>query len=244
MAFTVASTVLLGIVLVVLSYFTYKVIEYLKIKVDKRFLYGVLPWLVLAMFVRVYEDAGIYPDTFWTTTPGIEIVFVASVIPFFFIAKYIEKKRNIDYWKILSIAGTVPLIFHLPYIQVVNPRGAALIFIFFAMAVGVISVFRKFVNFDQLSMWAVSSHMLDAAATFVSLQFFGYYEQHIIPNIFINSVGPWVMFPLKLAVIVPVIYIINKYSEDRNLRNFLLIVIIILGLAPGLRDAFRLFMGV
>jgi uncharacterized membrane protein len=52
------------------------------------------------------------------------------------------------------------------------------------------------------------------------------------------------MYPLKLAVLVPVIYIINKYSEEKNLRNYLLIIITILGLATGLRDAFRLFMGV
>jgi uncharacterized membrane protein len=243
--FTLENTILLGVVLVVASYVVYRVIDFLKIKVDKHFFYGIFPWLILSVFVRVYEDAGIYPNTFFTKTPGIEILFVAIVLPVFFLAKYIEKKKGFAYWKTLAIAGTIPVLFHLPFIQVVNPKGAGLIFIFFAIAVGIIGAIRRFVKFDMLSMWAISSHMLDASATFVSLTFFGYYEQHIVPNVFIDIAGgAWIMYVLKIAVLVPVIYVINKYTEDKNLRNFLLIVITVLGLAPGLRDTFRLFMGV
>ena len=243
--FTLEKTILLGIVLVVASYIVYRVIDFLKIKVDKHFFYGIFPWLILSMFVRVYEDAKLYPNTLFTTTPGIEILFVAIVIPVFFLAKWIEKKKKFVYWKTLAIAGVIPIIFHLPFIQVVNPKGAGLIFICFAVAVGFIGLIRHFIKFDLLSMWAISAHMLDASATFVSLTFFGYYEQHIVPNIFIEMAGgAWIMYALKIAVIVPIIYVINRYADDKNLRNFLLIVITVLGLAPGLRDAFRLLMGV
>jgi len=52
------------------------------------------------------------------------------------------------------------------------------------------------------------------------------------------------MFLLKTAVLLPVLYLIDRYSEDtpqgRSLKNFLKIVILILGLAPGLRDLLRL----
>lgn len=243
--FTAEKTIVFGIILIISSYFIYRLVKFLKIKIDEKFFYGAIPWLILSVFVRVYEDVGIYPESFWTTTPGIELLFVLLIIPALFFSVWIERKKGIAYWKTFAVIGAVPIFFHLPYIEIVELRGAALIAISFAIVVGIIGAIRKVIKFDNLTMLAISAHMLDAAATFVSLTFFKYNEQHIVPNFFINIAGgAWIMFPLKLAVIIPVIYVINKYSEDKDLRNLLLIVIIILGLAPGLRDAFRLFMGV
>ena len=44
------------------------------------------------------------------------------------------------------------------------------------------------------------------------------------------------MFALKIAVILPVLMIIDRYSDDRFFTNFLKIIILILGLALGIRD--------
>jgi uncharacterized membrane protein len=90
----------------------------------------------------------------------------------------------------------------------------------------------------------LSVHMLDSSATFVSVMFFGYYEQHPVPRLFIESIGPWTFFALKLAVLIPSLYIIDRYAEDGEFKNFLKIIILILGLAPGLRDMIRLGAGV
>ena len=49
---------------------------------------------------------------------------------------------------------------------------------------------------------------------------------------------------LKLVVLLPVLYIVDRYTEPGEFRNFLKIVILILGLAPGLRDLIRLVVGV
>jgi uncharacterized membrane protein len=86
--------------------------------------------------------------------------------------------------------------------------------------------------------------MLDYSATFVSVAFFSYYEQHPVPRLFIDAIGPWTFFLLKLAVLLPSLYIIDRYAEEGDFKNFLKIVILILGLAPGLRDSIRLAAGV
>lgn len=244
--FTLFSTIVLGIVVVCGTYFLYHVFKKLNLNIDKYFVYGIVPWVVFAAFVRVYEDAGIYPTTFFTQTPGIEILFVALIMPFLFLAKFLEKKYNFAFWKTMAISGAIGAAAHLPFFKIVNVKGFLLIFVFFAITIGLIGAVRKFVKFDLLSFWALAAHMVDASATFVSMTFYNYGEQHIVPTFLINALGgAWIMFPLKLAVLVPVLYILNKYAkEDKLLKNTILLAIIALGLAAGLRDALRLLMGV
>ncbi len=86
--------------------------------------------------------------------------------------------------------------------------------------------------------------MLDASATWGALSFYGYLEQHPLPRMFTDSLTPAGMFLLKLIVLIPVLYIINKNTEKGDFKNFLMILILILGLAPGLRDMIRLMAGV
>jgi len=244
--YTVFSTAMLGIVVVLGSYLLYFIFKKLNVKVDKHLVYGIVPWLVFAAFVRVFEDAGIYPTTFFTQSPGIEALFVAVFIPFIFLANFLEKKYNITFWKTLAVTGAIGALIHVPFFRIVNVKGFLLIFVFFAIAIGIIGAVRKFVKFDLMSFWALAAHMIDASATFVSMTFYNYGEQHILPTFLINNLGgAWVMFPLKLVVLVPVLYVLNKYAkEDKLLKNTVLLAIIALGLAAGFRDALRLLMGV
>jgi uncharacterized membrane protein len=48
--------------------------------------------------------------------------------------------------------------------------------------------------------------------------------------------GPAVMFPLKLLVVLPVLWYIDKSEDNKQFKGFLKIVILILGLALGVRD--------
>jgi uncharacterized membrane protein len=50
------------------------------------------------------------------------------------------------------------------------------------------------------------------------------------------------MFVMKLVVLLPLLYFMHKYEEDRNLNNFIFLIIFSLGLAAGLRSAMRLVM--
>jgi len=56
--------------------------------------------------------------------------------------------------------------------------------------------------------------------------------------------GPQVMFLLKFIVIVPVLYYIDRYAEDRELSGFLKLVVFLLGAAPAARNLVRLMAGV
>jgi len=98
--------------------------------------------------------------------------------------------------------------------------------------------------FSPVNSGILSAHLFDASATFVALSYFGYLEQHVVPRLFIPFMGPAAMFFLKLVVVIPVLYLIDRYAEKGSFRNFLKICVLILGLAPGLRDVLRLVAGV
>jgi uncharacterized membrane protein len=161
----------------------------------------------------------------------------------------------IVYWKPMFLTGLVACIINVLMIPLANPWGLGMILGITACFAAVFFSFtflheKKIVKWKPLGVFSrpnsslLSVHMLDSSATFVSVMFFGYVEQHPVPRFFIESAGGWTFFALKLAVLLPSLYIIDKYAEDKEFRTFLKIVILILGLAPGLRDAIRLAAGV
>jgi uncharacterized membrane protein len=110
-----------------------------------------------------------------------------------------------------------------------------------------IKVLAVFTRENSGLLWA---HMFDASTTFTALQFFatsGYYEQHVVSNVVIGALGPAGQFVLKLVVLIPVLWLLDRElpsKKDAQLRRFLKIGILILGLALGLRNGLRLGLGV
>jgi uncharacterized membrane protein len=93
-------------------------------------------------------------------------------------------------------------------------------------------------------------HFLDASATFIAVDFFPYDEKHVLPNFMIQVFNTAaVMYVLKAAIIIAVVYFIdiqykNDFKGNPTLTGLVKIAILVLGLAPGLRDVLRLGMGV
>jgi uncharacterized membrane protein len=95
-----------------------------------------------------------------------------------------------------------------------------------------------------------SGHMLDAAATYVAIDWYTYGEKHVLANSLIKATGTaLVMFPMKAVAIGATLYILlvgfkEELEKDPLLKGLLMAALLILGLSPGLRDMFRLVMGV
>lgn len=96
----------------------------------------------------------------------------------------------------------------------------------------------------------ILGHMLDAAATYRALDFFGYGEKHVLPEFLIEATGTaLMMFPLKALALLLILYIVEvefgrELERERPLGGLIRAAVLILGLAPGLRDTLRLAMGV
>ena len=99
--------------------------------------------------------------------------------------------------------------------------------------------------FTNENTFLLNVHMFDATTTFVALTYFNYFEQHVLPGFHIHIFGPASMFILKLVVISAVLYIFDKeMKNDAEKRTFLKIVILILGMGPGIRNFLRMIVGV
>ncbi|MDI6708891.1 MAG: DUF63 family protein, partial [Candidatus Thermoplasmatota archaeon] len=91
------------------------------------------------------------------------------------------------------------------------------------------------------------AHFLDASATFVGINFYGYAEKHPLPTLAIGIFGAWIMYPLKFIVVSLVIYLLRiRYRAivDENAKWLIIFCVFVLGLAPGIRDTLRIGIGV
>jgi uncharacterized membrane protein len=99
---------------------------------------------------------------------------------------------------------------------------------------------------DPLYLALIFGHMLDASATSYGIDFHPavhYIEQHVVGSNLINLTGTaFVMFPLKLIVLFPAIYIMQLYRREANpaFWHLVLLAMIVVGLAPGIRDMTRM----
>ena len=111
--------------------------------------------------------------------------------------------------------------------------------------------YRKLVAFaTPLTALMVFAQFFDGSATFIGINFYGYGEKHVLPTNLISLTGSAViMFPMKLALIIAVVYIVDiLYKKElgryENIPVLAKTLVIVLGLAPGVRDAVRVAMGV
>jgi uncharacterized membrane protein len=156
-------------------------------------------------------------------------------------------------WCILGLISLAFAAFPLFHIGVNNQQAVLYIAGITAMwFISMLGVYRWhiFKWFTPANAGLLGVHMFDATTTYVALQFFassGYYEQHVVSNVVIGFLGPAGQFVLKLVVVPIVLYILDKElckPEQSQLRNFLKIAVLILGLALGLRNMLRLALGV
>ncbi len=252
---------------------SYKLLRKLNISIDRNFLVGIFPFLLFGGTMRVVRDSGIIPSPLLVSPIIYFVIFVAAVISLLAavgIQKATSKSTIVGFKKghHEQAAETPKIPYHLPWavigiilwayslwllapIGVQNANGLAIIIgITGAWAIVIFAAHKsriiKWFSAENAGLLAV--HMFDASSTFTALQFFpGYYEQHVVSSALIAVIGPAGQFLLKLIVVPAVLYILDRElakPDERQLRSFLKIAILILGFAPGLRNTIRLALGV
>jgi len=224
-----------------------RVFEPKKITIDRRFIAALIGWIIFASAMRAMEDAGIVKSVLLITPFSYITDFMIA-----FSALMISRHFNeiIPYWKSWGVAGYVlgaALLVQLPLrnfsgIFLSTGIWAAWIILFWILH----RLWPKF-----LSRWnfaALSAQMFDTSSVFTALTYFsGFQEKHVLGNtvmmffesrnlLLINGSASWFMFALKLAIIPAVLYAIDKYGESEEEKKFLKMIIILLGLAMGLRN--------
>lgn len=240
--YTLPGTLTYGIILVVAVAGIYKLLQKSGIKIDKYFFYALLPFIIYGGWTRALRDHNLYEGWWWCSPP---IYFLVSffVIGMLLLSKGIEKKFKIQYWKIMMLVGLALLAYNLSITKITQLNSVAMvlaIWLGFTIAFFAISKYRP-EWLSKINAGILSAHLLDGTSSFVAIQFYGYYEQHVLPSFLIGIFGPWIMFPLKTIVVWGVLYLIDKEykgkpESEQFFKNFLKIIIFILGASLGVRD--------
>lgn len=251
-AYNPVNTILYAILFAGGVFFIYEVlIRRLKIKVDRHFLFGASAWAFFAMSIRLLYDTG-YTKSVLFITPYVTIIDFGLALGILFFSRYLEKKRKIEYWKIWGSSGFILGVVILSLSRLTNWRGFGIVVLLWAIALMLLVGAKRFFP-GFLTWWNIGvleTHMMDAAGSFLGITFFGFSEEHVLGRSLIayaESVGwtifgsgAWVMFLLKIVVLVPVLYYIDKYSEDMQETKYIKTIIFVLGLAVGLRNGFNI----
>jgi uncharacterized membrane protein len=103
---------------------------------------------------------------------------------------------------------------------------------------------------DKILSGIVAGQALDGAATFYVIDVFGpavgrsYFEQHVVSAAIGNLFGTFFTFYLlKTAIGFAAAYLLREEKMDVETRNYISLVLMIIGFAPGIRDILRMMLG-
>tara|TARA_B100001964_G_scaffold245508_1_gene332958 strand:+ start:21192 stop:21983 length:792 start_codon:yes stop_codon:yes gene_type:complete len=245
--YNIVNTVFYALLLGLLVYYTIKLFEKIELKLDSHFFSYYLFYIFIGSGLRVLRDYEVITSNFFKT-PGIYIIIYVILVVSILIGIYLNRIINFKYHYFPLFVGILISLFtsfklielglnFLPFFKSLIISGLIVAIVFI--------VLRKlefdFIN-EKFNLGIIKSHMLDASATYLGISFYGLTAQHVLPNAIISATHPSVMFPLKLGVILPVLYYLDK-SEKGMMRDVLKVIILTLGLAPGLRDILLIMAG-
>jgi uncharacterized membrane protein len=246
------NTVTWAIVLGVAVFALIKLFRRLDLKLDERLVLYTLPYIFAGSSLRVIEDANLVlpPWKYLLITPLIYFLVFLVTIAALLLAREI---KGPDFYREYAAIGLVWTVLNLSALSTLGFKNVwvfAAVFGLGSTVAGSIYLLRlyipwlRFLN-DRYNLIILYASMLDASSTYIGVDWFGYYEKHVVPTYLIDLVGTAaVMYPLKLVILLPVLSIIDKALEEPSLRNLAKLVLITLGLAPAVRNTLRLALGI
>ena len=244
--YTVFNTVIYTLILLIFIIAIIKMFK--KIEIDPiSIIYPIIPYIFLGSLIRALVDNGVYPKTVFLITPGLYILVGLITIASLLFSLFLYNRKDIDYRYTLSIIGVILLIPNIIMIPRLNIIPVIYVLITWIIASSIFVLISYIIPFfkDRINLSIISAHMFDASTTFVAVEFFNYSEQHVLANtlyqLFDTSIT---MFPMKIIVIVAVLYIIDQYFDDETVKSLLKLTVFVLGLAPGLRNFLTMAIGV
>ncbi|MFH0863221.1 MAG: DUF63 family protein [Candidatus Altiarchaeota archaeon] len=257
--YNIVNTVTYGIVL---GFIVFRLIPWLKPiigRIDIRFVLMLLPFIVYGSSMRemidqelgVYAGHAAYPANWLFVSPGIYFTMFFLTLGCIFAGLGFQRLFKVDYRLTVGAFGTLLLVYNMALImpKVAYPMRLAYVLAFFGLSVAGFLGIWKLLNLRYLGFeynWAiVLAHLFDASTTFVGVDLIGLQEKHVIPTLFIDLFHTAaVMYPLKLLVLLPAIYMIDDEMKDDEFgRRFIKFVILVLGAGPAIRNTVLLLLG-
>jgi uncharacterized membrane protein len=206
-------------------------------------------------FLQAVLNSGVYNYGFLTATPGIYVVI--GLITIFSLWLSIKLKKP----ELYPLIGLVLLIPNL-LIVLLMIRDLTYLMIILSLSIVIFLIgnliLDKYKVKEQAAKIALSAHIIDGVSSFVAIEVFNrlspqciqngicYFGQHVVERFFSELMVYGTVFFLALKVIFAIIasIVIEKEAENENEKYFIYLLIIIFGLAPGIRNLLRVTLGV
>lgn len=258
--YTIVDTLTYALILILSVYLVYRGLRRFGIEIDRDFVLATIPFVVLGGLLRVVEDTGMIASDLriLLITPIIFFVVFFITVGALFLSRLLEVKGVVrEYSRTYGLIGValsaaffvllilwgaantrvdLVVLLAIPAMAAVS---SAAVFAFLRYVLG-----WEYVS-DPLYLLLIVGHLFDASATSfgIDLHALHYVEQHVVGSALIEWSGTaFAMFPLKLAVIVPAIYVLELYRKEGNVAfwHLVLLAMIVVGMAPGVRDMMRM----
>jgi len=223
-----------------------------QIELDRFFAYSMAPIIVLTISIRVLADAGVFEKNgLWSVTPGIYVTGTIAGILVLSAGKFVEKNYSIPYWKVSAVLGIIPAgYFFLKLYREMDTPNLMFEPLFLASTLTVliylVSGASKSSKIFQGSanILIIFGHMLDASASYIGIDKYGFFEEHPVPEFLINLSGTaLIMIPLKITVILIALYYLEKWKDEEEsdlYYKMIKFVFFIFGFGPGARNTLLL----
>ena len=253
------NTITWALLLVLCLFLTLKLLKKLEIEIDKTFIAALSPYIFVGASLRVMEDAELFspPLSYMLITPLIYFLLFFCCIAILTLSVKLSRSkiRDYNYNVPFCLVGVIWLFINL--IILLEEEEIILPWVLFAV-IGISGIIllviygiaAKFgVNFltEKLNVSVLAAHLLDASSSYIGIDLLGYSGKHVIEGIIVKYTGSAAgMYPLKLGILIPVLYLLETRfdKKERELKNLVLLALLVIGLAPAVRNTLRMVLGV
>jgi len=254
------NTITWALLLVLCLFLILKLLKKLDVEINESFIAALAPYILVGASLRVMEDARLFspPVSYMLITPLIYFLLFSCCVSILTISRSNKKIR--DYVKNYNVPfGLLGVIWFFVNMTILLRKEEILLpWVFFAV-IGISGIIllviyaigMKFgMDFltEKLNVSVLAAHLLDASSSFIGIDLLGYSGKHVIEGIIVKYTGSAAgMYLLKLGILIPVLYILGTHfekEEERELKNIVLLALIVIGLAPAVRNTLRMVFGV
>jgi len=210
--YNIVNTVTWALVLGVCIFGVQKVLRHLNIVIDRRFVVGVVCYVLFGSSLRVFEDAHMFapPLKYLFITPIIYfVVFFVTVTSLAISLRLYHERYHVAFSCVGLFLTAINICVLLWHESITYPVEALLIVILTALITSAIYLSSRRMNIRFLSsrfnIAILGAHLFDASSTTVAIDLLtNYHGKHVVENYLIGITGTGaVMYPLKLFVFIP-----------------------------------------
>jgi len=251
--YNLVNTVVYALAGLLIFYSIYKLLTRYGIKLNNRFFFSALPLIIFGGLARAGEDVGItgrLGPLF--ITPVIYLIIAGWALLLIFIAQRWQLDLNrLFIGSGLTLIGVYSAVLVLT-VGVIDPNFGQLttILTLAALPAAASYAFGRVLSVKFLTkasyITILFGHLLDASQSYVGMHS-GYTEKMVLPHLLTSLTGPYAIFFLKLGLVLPILYLLDKETAakrlDSNFKVLFMLAVIALGLPQGIRGGLRILLG-